>query len=539
MVWSACGGSAPPPATLSSTWVAPSLLAHVPADSPYLIASLTPVNQATRRRLMSGMEAQLRKAVAQLQTTLGLSAGTLSPWMKAAGVLAEEVHGKEPVLWAQELGFDPDGRFVIYGMSMWPVVRAEVAKPARLRQVIERTLAASGAKLRQEVFEGRSYWIGGTAKMSIVASVMDREAVLAMLPTESVAAALPEVLGTRAPKRSLNDTKAVEDLLGRYRLMGYLFGYVDARNLAGIAAGRITSDVDGPLRREIATVPPVCRSEFERLAEVMPRMLFGYSKLDDAGYDGMAMLEMSPGAAGGLMRLHAAAPEVAIPMARGPLFAMGMAFEPDAVMAWMRSVGDDLRAKPFACPALGSLNEMGKHMEEASQQSLPPVLRGLHGASLVVDRATTVPPNLEGHIVVAGDLAGDLMSTLSGAVPAIAGVTVKRDGRPVAIPVKRLGLPVKSAHVAVSSDRLVIAGGGDSARQVTTHLATPVPKSSPLFVMAADGPRMQVLLKELKEDTADSFGYLGDFEMSLDAVAEGIRIDVRGTWRDPVPEPKP
>lgn len=528
--WSlACGGSAPP-AKLSSTWVAPSLLAHVPADSPYVVASLAQVNEATRRRVMAGLETRMRKGLAQLQTTMGIEAGKMAPWLRALGAVADELKGKDPVTWSRELGFDPEGRFVLYGLSLWPVVRAEVAQPARLRKVIERALAAAGAKPRQEVFEGRSYWIAGTAEISVVAAVMDREAVIAVLPTAAVAAALPEVIGTRAPKRSLNDTTTVADLFARYRLMGYLFTYVDTRNLVGIATGQLTSEVDGPLRQWIGAVPPVCRADLERLAAVMPRFVLGYHRIDEVGYDGLAVFETSPGVASGLMRLHAAAPEVTTPMARGPLFAMGAAIEPDAVMAWMRGVAGDLRARPFGCPWLEPLNKVGTELAKAAGQPLPAVLRGVHGLSVVVDRATLSPMNLDGHVLVAGDLAADLLSTLSGAVPAIAGVTPKRDGRPVAIPVQRLGLPVSSAHVAVSADRVVIAGGADSAREATAHLASPVPKASPLFVMAADGPRLQKLLAATGEENADAFGYLGEFEMSLDAVAEGVRFDVRGTW---------
>lgn len=45
--------------TLSSRWAAPSILSHVPADSPYLVAMLEPVNESLRQRMMQGLDLSL------------------------------------------------------------------------------------------------------------------------------------------------------------------------------------------------------------------------------------------------------------------------------------------------------------------------------------------------------------------------------------------------------------------------------------------------------------------------------------------------
>ena len=55
-----CGGATPPSGTLSSAWVAPAILAHVPADSPYLVASLEPLSEKTRQRMLHGLDQRVK-----------------------------------------------------------------------------------------------------------------------------------------------------------------------------------------------------------------------------------------------------------------------------------------------------------------------------------------------------------------------------------------------------------------------------------------------------------------------------------------------
>jgi hypothetical protein len=100
----------------------------------------------------------------------------------------------------------------------------------------------------------------------------------------------------------------------------------------------------------------------------------------------------------------------------------------------------------------------------------------------------------------------------------------------MALPLRQLQLPVASAHLALTTDRLVIAAGADSERSATEHLAAPAPRSSPLALMAFDAPRLQSLLAKLGERSNQSFGYIGDLGVSLDLVDEGVALDMWGTW---------
>src|SRR4029079_5919218 len=77
-----CGGGAPQPATLSSRWSAPSILAEVPADAPYVVALLEPMNDALRRRMLHSVDTQLAQSSA-MKELQELRADASKPWMRA------------------------------------------------------------------------------------------------------------------------------------------------------------------------------------------------------------------------------------------------------------------------------------------------------------------------------------------------------------------------------------------------------------------------------------------------------------------------
>ncbi|TMQ08444.1 MAG: hypothetical protein E6J90_14705 [Deltaproteobacteria bacterium] len=529
----ACGGGAPQPGTLSSRWAAPPILSHVPADTPYLFAVLEPMSEALRRRTMQGFDQRFVDALRKLDQTSGMGRDNPAPWIRVVMALADEVKGKDPDKWGEQLGFDPRGRFVLYGLSAWPVVRVDVAQPARLRTVIEHVLATAGLSPQQRSLEGHSYWVAGGPELSFVAAVLDREFVAALVPSGALDQTLPEVLGIRAPTASLASTTTVPDLLARHRFLGVVLGYLDAHRIVEIIAGARPGPLDAPLRAGIGAVSPACRADLDRLADIAPRIAIGYRRLDEISFDGSLVFETPPGVVSGLRKLHAMVPEVTAPLAGHPLFALGAAIDPRELVEWLRGLTRQLQDHPFGCPWFKGINEAGRELAQALARPLPPTWLGVRGFSLTIDDASVRPPGVAGHLVVAGDRVADLVQSLAGTLPAFAGIPLSRDGRPIALPLQQLQIPVRSAHLALTTDRLVIAAGDDSARRATEHLATPVPRRSPLALMAFDLPRFQQLLVSFGQPPLDQAAYLRDVGMSLDVVETGISFDVWGTWAAP------
>jgi len=536
----ACGGKSPEPqgpqAVPSSRWTAPSILASVPADSPYVLALLEPVNDALRRRVMQNLDERFAAALQKIDAVKGVDRKKLEPWMRALLAFTDELRGKPSATWLEQLGFNPRGRFVIYGLSMWPVSRIEINDGAKLKAAIERILAAGGIQPQQRTLDGRAYWVVGGTDFSFVASVLDHEAVLALLPTATLDAALPLVLGTRAPERSLAATTAVPDAMAQHHFLGFLVAYFDLHSIVNIVAGPNPGALDIPIRAATGPVAPECRTELDRLAAVMPRIAFGYRRFDERGFEATAVFEVAPATLAALRKLRAAVPEVTRRVPGHPLAVFGVAADPGEVVTWLRDVTRGIHDQPFRCAWFNSINSGAAELAGKVAQPLPPTWRGLRGFSVTVDDASASPPSFTGHMVITGDRVADLVTSLAGTVPAIAGIPLAHDGRPIALPVQKLQLPVASAHLAITTDRLVIAAGENSERRVTEHLTTPAPKSSPLAIMVFDVPRFQKILTAFGQPPVDNLGSLGVAGLALDVGDTGLDFDIWGTWR--LDEPK-
>ena len=523
-----CGGkSPPPPAAPSRAWAAPPLRAQVPADSPYVIALLTPLSEKVRTRMFGGFERQITDL---WKTTKPEGGAELEPWIRAALALTNELRGKDMKNWWRELGFDPSGRFVLYGLSLWPVMRVEVADPVRLRRVVDHALSAAGVQPVRATLEGRAYWTTGTAELTFVAAVLEREAVVAVVPTPALAAALPQVLGIQPPARSLSATTKVPDLLARHHLKDFMLGYVDAHRVVDIVTGRKPGALDGALHAWTGPVPAACGPDLDRLAAVAPRAVFGYRRLDETGFDGLVVIEAPANVTAALDRLHTAAPEVTDQLPGEPLFTMGSAFNVDELIALLTGVSVELHSHPFTCPWLAALDRAGDELAEKLEEPLPPGVRNVHGLSIVLDDAAVMPPRLDGHLLIFGPGAAELATMATAAVPSLRALTIPRDGVPVEIPAKQLGIPLSPIHVAVTADRVAVATGASSARNAAAGIESPVPSHSPLFSTSFDSPRLRRLTATLSRNQADNLSYLGYVGMSLDVADDGLRLAAWGSW---------
>jgi hypothetical protein len=531
-----CGGSSKP-TTLSSSWAAPSILAQVPADSPYVFATLQPIDEKLRRRLLGTLNqnlAELLKTAAQVQAS---DRAGKEPFVRAMLAVADELRGKDLNNWWRELGFDPNGRFALYGLSVWPVARIELADANRVRGVLERLIAAAGIQPQRATLDGHAYlsFPVGSAEMTVVAAVLEHEAVVAFVPASALAAALPLVLGTQKPAHPLGATTTVTDLLAHNHFVNVVLGYVDFRSLLAIMAGPTPGPLDVQVRAKTGPIPAACSADLARMVAAAPRMAFGYRRFDERGFDGAMVVETAPSVVTAFRRMHASVPELTTPVSGHPLFALGAALNPDELIAWLRGVTTELHDHPFTCPWFDGANRAAAELADKLATPLPPMVRGVRGFSLVVDRLTISPFDVEGHVLIAGDHAPDLVSMLTSSIPFLPNIPVKPDGRPVEIPTKQLNLPVRSAHVAMTPDRIVIAAGTNSAQRATAHLATPAPRSSPLGLMAFDMPRLQALLASINSKDLAQLNHIGDLGMSFDATDDGVGFEVWGTWRDPEP----
>lgn len=503
----------------SSRWSGPAILTTVPSDTPYLLAVLEP-NEAFRKRVFAQAPERFAKLVAKAREAEG------ETWAAIVLELDQMTKGTDAEHWPEVLGLAPPGeaRMVVYGLGVWPVVRIAVKDPTRVRAVIERLARAARFPLQESKLVGHAYWTVGSAKLTVVAAVLDTDVVFALIPTGALPTAVPMILGTASPRERMREDRLVPELMSRYGFGPTMIGFADTRRIFDAILGPhpfgLAATAD-PLRG------PGCHDDLARLATLVPRLVFGYRKLDAVGFSASFVLETSHAAARAIEKLHTSIPPV--PLTGQAMFAMAAAIDVDAMLAELRELGKDLRDHPFTCQPLREIDELSDKL--ASTQALPPMFHGIRGFGLVVEDATMSPPGGTGQLVAVGDrmpqIASQLLQMLPGARP------VATDGVPVELPLEWLAMPgLKSAYVALRGDRAVVTIGPDGETRAASALTAPIAAHSPLFALSYDLPRIRERFGAWLG--GGDVGYdLGNAALTFDVRDEGIVMDVTGTWAPP------
>ena len=511
------------PRAVASSWKGPEILAPVPADTPYLFGVLEPVPVAVRDQLFAQSGVQV-KAALQKAASSGEGRAAL-----VAAALYQELDGVEPARWLEALGMASDARFVIYGMSIWPVVRIEIKDPVRVRELVARLVKAGDPELQPRTVGKAMVYVLEDKRVSIVFGVVDRELVGALVPTVKLDIAMPAILGTEKPAQSLQTAKTLPALLARHRFLPTMIGFGDAvRVLAALSGhGKGQYDQLDTMFDGLITAP--CQDDLGRIAAVLPRVVLGYRRLDERGFVAAMAIESPASVIRGLQKLHTPMP--AMPVKTQPMFAFGAAVNVDAMFAWMRDVTSQLRARPFRCDAFAAVNHDIDDLASKLDQPMPPIARGLRGFELVVDDATVLPPGGTGHLLVVGDHMADLVHQMLQGLPMFAALHLESNGVPVPLPLDQLGVPgIKSAHVALRETRASLAIGDNSASRATERLAAP-DAHAPLMTLSYDLPKLRERFGMFLKDTDfQNLSTVGSTSMALDVGEDGIYVDMVGTW---------
>ena len=528
----ACGGrSSRSGGPASETWSAPAILGSVPADSPYVVVMLEPAPPEVRDAMFITADRKLAEALrAMEQLPPAFDRRTLSPYERALFAIFDELRGKDLKRWGQELGFDPSGRFALYGLSVWPVLRVAVADAPRLRGAVQRVIAASGVAVPERTLGGRSYWSVGNDKVTLIAAVFDREAVAAIVPTQAAARATPFVLGIEQPARSLRDGGDLRQVVRRHRLLPHMVGYVDARAVANILTGRVrhgTAELDRPFQAALGPISRNCVGAIDRVVDIAPRMVFGYRQLDTRAMHAALIVEMPAAITAALARLRVPVPEVTRGLPAGrPLLHVGAAIRLDELLPLLRRATKHIQDHPFRCDWFAPLESAAAELGAVLQRPLPAPLFGLRGFSLTIDDYQR-PLAVRGHALIAGTHANDLLGlVLQSLAP---GLPIAPDGNPVALPVQQFGLPPGfTAHAAAQVHQAAVAVGPDSLAATRRALKATAPAHSPLATITMDMARITALgLMDEQEQE------IGTAAFQLEVIDGGLSVEMVATFQRP------
>lgn len=485
-------------------------LAYVPADTPYVFANLEPLPAAVTSRWMQQMDvgarlwqSQLAQGIRKLEQSRP-DAEELK-WLRA---LNAELEGKSMAQVLDSLGYDMQGRVALYGIGLVPVLRMSLADPDEFRAFIARIEQQVGAPFPTARVDTQDYWqlSGPEGKLRGVMALQDGQLVLTLAPP-SDDAPLRQLLGLDKPQATMQDGGALAALNLQFGYLPHGSGYIDSRALVAQFAAPAT-----PLESAFLTafgiekpaIDAVCAGEYAALAGQVPRLSFGYTRLEAERMDMVSRFETSAAIAADLKRLRAPMPGLA-QAAQAPFnfgISLKLAALPGLVNTWAASVA----ASPWQCDSLQPLNQgFAQSREQLANPVVfgaAPVFEGLHAIATRVElKPGGAPPDFGGKLLIGSPSPAALVGMAKSFVPQLASMQLAPDGKVQALPTLPNMPPEMPAWVAMTDHVLGLAIGVGEDADLADYL-TSDPTQQPLLVLGYSGELFAQFNKMMLEQAA-------------------------------------
>jgi uncharacterized protein (TIGR01244 family) len=398
----------------------------------------------------------------------------------------------------RDAGIDRDSLFAIYGDGLLPVVRFALGDGAKFDAAIARLEDTAQQKFEVGELKGTSYRYRDFEKLlRVVIATPGDDAVMAIVPVAYDEDRLARTLGIVKPRKNLAKSKEFRKIAKEYGFTDHVVGFIDVKKIAASFLGDpsgLNREVLALMEYDAAQLDETCRAEIAGLAGIAPRIVMGYTEVDDERIEAAMIVELREDVAAGLSTLPAAVPGLGDDP--GGLFSFGFSLDPMALRNFYESRLDAMENDPFECARLGELQASTVKGREALAQPLPPVVYNFRGMLATVrdvtgfDLAGKQPPeSIDASILFAIENAQDIVNMGALMNPQIAAMNLLPDGAAKKLDLPELGELAKQAYAALTKSGLAVAlGDGAEQRAAAMHQADVV-SSQPIMSMNLDARR--------------------------------------------------
>lgn len=461
-------------------------LTFVPADSPYVFANIGGLPQAFTDKLGKALDPLFKKFDEELASEKAkLGDG---PDDRVAKALLEEIQGNLSREGLARLGFDPEFRFVIYGLGLLPVVRIDLKDADALRAAITRVETKSGVKAPTAKAGDLDYWRIQEDGMTVVIAITGKQLVVGVTPDATADKAVPFILGQQLPEA--NAAAAMAAVAGRNGYQG-TYGYIDstiiAATLMGDAKGLAGEVFTALSHGEMAELPGTCKAEITGMVGNFPRLSFGYTELSGEKMSARYVLEMSAALAQELKGLTTNVPGLG--QDDGALMAFGAGINVQKTLDFAKAKVAALKAAPYTCPLLADFNSSMAELDQGLQAPMPPFVTGVRGFNVVI-KDGKIGPNgptaVRGTLLISADKANELFEMAKGMAPPLASLQVPADGTPTALPPGLVPPVVDAPFIAVNTNGIALSVGVGEEKNLTGLLGAPSAGGGPVVAFTYD-----------------------------------------------------
>lgn len=493
-------------------------LAFVPAQTPYVFANFEAVDDAvieSWKRMLEPVRVAYAETLAQARAKLQKDSDDPEKTQRILSLMELFEDKLSPEGW-EKIGFSREARTAMYGVGVIPVVRIELADPDKLRAFIAEVQTRAGETFPVADIDGHNYWRivpDADKPIALVIAIIDSHLVLTVDPG-SEAAPLADLLGLNRPQETMLDSDELTKINKDYDFGPHGTMLVDMRRLASALFGQEGQATwfTQMLAEEGDTLSPACRTEFTAMADNVPRLVAGYTRLDPKSMDSRTVIELKPALAQGLMPIAAPVPGLGSAADGSASLEFGFGLKLDKLAEFIQAQASAIRAAPYACEHLLSMNESAG---QVSQQ-----MAGLYmaagwftGMRAVLTEFTWgengQPEKVEGAMVVASPNPAGLIGTLKGFVPQLAELDLVANAEPVPVALGEMagmGNEVPPTFVAMSDTAIGIGVGAASQGTLKGYLAAPATEPAPLLHVGYNGAFYGRMMKQIQAMTGAHAG---------------------------------
>lgn len=456
-------------------------LSYVPADTPYLVANLKPMDADTREALFKQANAQLPLQMTQIRQAASKLEADNKPHLAALlRVYAAEFDGRTVQQAITHMGLDINGLYALYGLGMSPVVRMQLSDPKAFEAFVGRIEKALGKPLDTATLNGTSYRqidFGKGVALRFIVAVEHKQAVMALLPADADNALMRSALGLDKPKQSVQSSGKLARLADANGYKPYSLAYVDLAQWPALIAGEKDPMIKTLLSaapKAAEKIPASCQADFSRIAARMPMLSFGMTEISDKRLGYRGNIRFAADIAKAFSGIDVKLPGLG-EHGDSPLD-MALALPVKEIRTFWMAQAEAVAAKPFTCPALTALNGGFEKLRMNLIKTAMPPFNDLRGVRVALDslelpsQDTSVSkPIFSGLALVASDNPEGLLSMAQLAAPPLRDLKVGDNGKPVALPdalTRMIG--GQPAWVAMNGHLLGVAVGAGEDK----HLAS-------------------------------------------------------------------
>lgn len=486
------------------------LLKYVPADTPYVFASLEPLPddimdelEPMIDRVLVSYRSVLEEVIVAKEAELTEEQRTSEDTQKVKAVV-EGLSTLLSVEGMREAGIARDSLMAFYGNGLLPVMRIELSDGALFETAIARLEQQGGDQMLVADFEGQSYRYFDAEELRMLIAVVEDQAVFAMVPAAFDDAQTGRALGLTLPDSSITDSTVLQDIISKYDYTNHVVGFVDVAAIAERFVGEPSGlDVDLMALLEVddTELSNVCKEEIRDVAGVVPRMVAGYTGISAKRFDSSVVFELRDDIATGLQALPAVVPGLGGD--HGGLMSFGMSLDVKEARSFMEARLDAMEADPFECEHFADLQGGVAQARESLNQPLPPMVYDFKGFVAIIDEiegldvaSQTPPTSVDGSFLLAMDNAQGLVAMGAMFSPELAALNLQPGGDPVALDLPQLQAMGISAFAALTDSAVAVSVGEESESEVQGMLNAEGSTPAPFVSFSIDAARYYSFMGE-------------------------------------------